>query len=208
MCYSAESSIISFIIGAGSSIYLLHSKNNTNKYLGLFFLTVSMMQLLEFMMWIDQDCGLLNNIASRSIILILMSQIYSIFIGAYLFKTTIIPDNVLKIILIPITIFYIYFGFKNYFSLKMNWCSKSNENKSLQWANMNDNRINYYLYYSVFIIAPFLFKEKWKGFLILIFGYISFILTRYKNGNTSNSRWCYFSAFIPILFVILEYYKY
>ena len=54
MCYSAESSIISFIIGFSSCLYLLQSKNNTNKHIGLFLLSVITIQFLEFLMWIDQ----------------------------------------------------------------------------------------------------------------------------------------------------------
>lgn len=208
MCYSAESSIISFLIGGGISIYLLGSKNNTNKHIGLFFLCVSMIQFLEFMMWIDQDCGLLNNIASRSVIFVLGSQIYSIFLGAYLYKTTIIPEKILKILLIPITIIFLYFGLKNYFDTKNNWCTKPNEDKSLQWANVNQENMYFtYVYYAVFLLAPFLIKELWKGLLIFILGIISFNLTRYKNGNTSNSRWCYYSAFVPLLFVLIDYYQ-
>ena len=35
MCYSAESSLLSFLVKLGS-IYLLNSNNNTNKHIGLF----------------------------------------------------------------------------------------------------------------------------------------------------------------------------
>lgn len=208
MCYSAESSIISFLIGGSVSIYLLNSKNNTNKHVGLFFLTVSLIQLLEFMMWVDQDCGLLNDIASRSILLVLSSQIYGIFLGAYLYKTTIIPENILKILLLPITIIFLYLGLKNYFNTKNNWCTRPNEDRSLQWANMkNEKHIYTYLYYGVFILAPFLMKELWKGLLIFILGLISFLFTRYENSITSNSRWCYYSAFVPLLFALIDHFQ-
>ena len=208
MCYSAESSIISFLIGGSLSIYLLNSKNKTNKHIGLFFLTVSLIQLLEFMMWVDQDCGLLNNIASRSILLVLSCQIYGIFLGAYLYKTTIIPENILKILLIPITIIFLYVGLKNYFNTKNKWCTKPNEDRSLQWANMtNEKHIYTYLYYGVFLLAPFLIKELWKGLLIFILGLISFLFTRYENSITSNSRWCYYSAFVPLLFVVIDHFQ-
>ena len=80
MCYSAESSILSFLIGFPACLYLLQSKNNTNKHVGLFLLSVVMMQFLEFLMWIDQKCGFLNSFASRSIGLVLYLQIYTIFI--------------------------------------------------------------------------------------------------------------------------------
>ena len=103
MCYSAESSILSFLIGFPACLYLLQSKNNTNKHVGLFLLSVVMMQFLEFLMWIDQKCGFLNSFASRSIGLVLYLQIYTIFLGGYLYNTLIIPKNILKLIFFYLT---------------------------------------------------------------------------------------------------------
>ena len=208
MCYSAESSIISFLLGGGASLYLLNSKNNTNKHIGLFLFSVCLIQFLEFLIWIDQSCGILNNLASRSILLVLITQLYVIFLGGYIYKTLIIPDNILKILIIILTIFYLYYGSKHYLDQSKEWCTKPNEDKSLQWANFN-YMSSYlgYIYYTIFIISPFLVKEIWKGLLILFLGFFSFIITRYRNTGTSNSRWCYFSAFLPIIFAILDYFK-
>ena len=205
MCYSAESSITSFLIGGLLSLYLiLFSKNNTNKHVGLFLFSVCLIQLLEYLMWIDQDCGWKNDIASRSIMLVLSLQLYTIFLGAYIYKTTILPINILKIILTIITPFFIYYGFKDYFEKNKKWCTKPNEDSSLQWVNHNGPEILTYVYYFIFLVSPFMVKELWKGLVILIFGLITFIFTRYKNVLTSNSRWCYFSSFIPIVFVLLD----
>ncbi len=207
MCYSAESSLLSFLVGSTGSIYLLNSNNNTNKHIGLFLLSVSIIQFLEFLMWIDQKCGILNSIASRSIILVLSLQLYVIFLGGYLYDTLIIPKKILKILLIPLTLGFIYMSSYNYFD-KRKWCSKPNKDRSLLWANRKDISIFYtYIYYALFLIMPFLVKELWKGLLIFTFGIISFLLTRYKTEGTSNSRWCYYSAFMPLIFVILDYYK-
>lgn len=207
MCYSAESSLISFLIGGTGSLYLLNSKNNTNKHIGLFLLSVVLIQLLEFLMWIDQKCGILNSIATRSITLVLTLQLYVIFLGGYLYDTLIIPKKILKILLIPLTILFIYMSSHSYFD-KRKWCSKPNSDGSLLWANREDTHIIFsYIYYAVFTIMPFLVKELWKGLLILILGLISFLLTRYESSGTSNSRWCYYSAFTPLIFVILDYYK-
>lgn len=207
MCYSAESSLISFLIGGMSTLYLLKSNNNTNKYIGLFLFSVVLIQFLEFLMWIDQKCGILNSIASRSIALVLSLQIYVIFLGGYLYDTLIIPKKILKILLIPMTIVFIYMSSYSYFD-KRKWCSKPNSDRSLLWANREDVHIIFtYIYYLVFAIMPFLLKELWKGLLIFTLGLISFLITRYKSSGTSNSRWCYYSAFTPLIFVILDYYK-
>ena len=209
MCYSAESSLNSFIIGSLSCAYLVfYSKNKYNHYIGLFLFSVVLMQLLEYLMWSDQNCGWLNDFASRSVILVLTLQLYTIFLGAYLYDTTIIPNKILKLLLIPITLLFLYFGLYNYFSQKKNWCSKPNENDSLQWAHFNSiDSFGTYVYYGIFIIAPFLFKDFWKSILIFIIGLITFISTRYPNIHTSSSRWCYFSSYLPALFVIMDLLK-
>lgn len=208
MCYSAESSIISFIIGFPSCLYLLQSKNNTNKHIGLFLVSVVTIQFLEFLMWIDQKCGFLNSFATRSTRLVLIMQIYTIFLGGYLYNTLIIPKNILKLILIPLSIYLIIVGFSPYFD-KRKWCSKPNEDKSLQWSYQNEipDFISYF-YFAIFIISPFLVKELWKGILIFILGALSFYINQYINYATRNSRWCYYAAFMPIVFAILNYFNY
>lgn len=208
MCYSAESSLTSFLIGGSLSLYLiLCGKNNTNKHIGLFLFSVCLIQLLEYLMWIDQDCGWKNDIASRSIILVLSLQLYTIFLGAYLYETTLISNTILKIILIILTPIFIYFGLKDYFEKDKKWCTRPNEDNSLQWANQGSSKMLSYVYYGIFLISPFMFKELWKGFIILIFGLLTFLITRYENTLTSNSRWCYFSSFTPIIFILLDIVK-
>ena len=208
MCYSAESSITSFLIGGLLSLYLIfYGKNNTNKHIGLFFFSVSLMQLAEYLMWIDQKCGWKNEIASRSILLILILQIYSLFLGAYIYQTTIIPNNILKLILIIITPLTLYYGFENYFEKNKKWCSKPNEDKSLQWPNHKLSIISTSLYYFIFLSFPFIMKELWKSLIVLLFGLITYFSTRYKNKFTSDSRWCYFSSFGPIIFILFDYFN-
>ena len=94
MCFSAKSSISTFILGTTASIILLFtSKNPTNRHLGLFLIAVNLMQLLEYWMWIDQKCGFLNSFASKSVYPVLALQILTIFYGALIFKTTYIPKK-------------------------------------------------------------------------------------------------------------------
>jgi hypothetical protein len=209
MCYSAKSSLTSFVIGGSTSLYLLFfSKNNTNKHIGLFLFAVVLMQLAEYFIWIDQKCGWINNYASRSLNLILAFHIYSIFLGAYLFNTMNIDRKVLKWLFLVATIVFVSVGFPDFFDTKLTWCTKPNADRSLQWANA-ELVPNYftYLYYAIFSLAPFFMKELWKSMIVFVLGLITFITTRYRNGITSNSRWCYYSAFIPPLFIMIDNYK-
>jgi len=206
MCYSAESSLSSFLVGSIASLYLLlFSNSQTYKHLGLFFITVVFMQLLEYFMWIDQDCGIMNHIASKMVMVILSLQIISIFLGGYIFNTTILNKNTLYYILVVI------FGLllstiMNLYSDNRQYCSKANKYGHLEWAYTEEyySKIIYYSYYLIFLLAPFLLKDRIKGMIILAAGLTTYLSSRLYNIKTSNTRWCFFSAYTPILFVILN----
>lgn len=205
MCYSAESSQISFIVGSLGAIYLLNTKEPMLKHAGLFLFAVVFIQLLEYMMWIDQECGKLNEYASKMVYPVLIIQMMTIFLGAYLYKTTFIHDK----ILVGLIAFFFYMTLKtiylNFTNDSIFWCSKPNENSALQWANFENVTMNESLmYYLLFLIAPFLMKNKKYGFTLLISGLITFIATRYENPYSNNSRWCFFSAFIPLILILVK----
>ena len=205
MCFSAEASIISYIIGTISSLYLLINGDKYDKQIGLFCLVFVQMQLLEFFMWIDQSCQNTNYYASILVNLILLLQPLSIIIGAILFKTTSIPSILLILCLILnliITILTIYQISNN----KKNLCSKHINNGYLEWDNINKiTNLEYILYFLfMFIIWPFM-KNK-KGLIVFIFGIIS-LLFGMNNGLKFNfaqweSKWCFFSVSLPVIIIL------
>ncbi len=211
MCYSAESSLTAFIVGGFSGLYLLcKSKNPTNRYIGLFFIAVNLMQLVEYLMWIDQDCGAINDFASRMAVPVLAIQLFTIIFGAYIFNVLYVPDTLLKSGSVIMLFYTIYILYDQFYNNNDTWCSKPNEDNSLQWANHEKIKgdISGYFYYAIFLSAPLLMKNRVKGFFLLLFGIVSWLYTRYENWNTSNSRWCYYSAFTPLFFIIVEKMKF
>jgi hypothetical protein len=204
MCYSKESSITAFIVGSISSLYLITcSKNNFNKHIGLFLFSVTLMQFAEYLLWYDQKCGLINKTTSKLLPIVLTLQPLAIFVGAYIYNTMNIPLNILILIITILTIIMVYL-LHLAFTLNGNWCTRPNENNSLQWANIKYIWQLGFLYYGVFIVSPFLFKSKWRGIMLFLVGLITYLFTRYPNFHTSYSRWCYFSAYTPLLFIIVD----
>ena len=206
MCYSPESSLISFSLGFPSSLYLMTQKNKYVKHIGLFFSSVVLMQLAEYLMWIDQDCGQINNLATKSVTLILMLQPYFLILGGYLFKTILIPRNIYKVLLVISTIYTILVSIQPFLS-SQTYCSKPNKSNSLQWDGMIDfmkylDAKNYYF----LIFYVFLFTLSFQSFewsIISILGCIFLYLNKNKNALTEYTRWCYFSAGIPV--ILLSY---
>ena len=96
MCFSAEASLISYVLGMIGSLYLLINGDKYDKHIGLFSLTFIQIQLAEFLMWIDEDCNKnINHYATIFAEYILFFQPLSIIFGALLFKTTNIPNKLL-----------------------------------------------------------------------------------------------------------------
>ena len=88
MCYSKDLSLLSYIFGISTSLSLILFGNNIqiNLVIGLFYIFVSQMQLIEFFAWSDLLCKnglnklstilgpILNN--SQPVILFILTIIY------------------------------------------------------------------------------------------------------------------------------------
>ena len=207
MCYSTESSAISFGLGFPASIYLLMQKNKFTKHIGLFFSAVVLMQLAEFFMWIDQDCGIINNLATKSVTFILMLQAFFLILGGYIFKTIPIPKNIYKIILVIVTIYTIFISIRP-FLINKKYCTKPNKCNALQWDGFNEfmnyfNALSYYFWiFKLFAIA--LSLQSNECLITTILGVIFLYLNENKNIMTQYTRWCYYSAGIPIILSFLN----
>lgn len=205
MCYSAESSLNSFIICTIASIYLLNTKSDVNKHIGVVFITVGSMQFLEYLMWIDQKCGILNNFASKMVTIVLLTQILAIVVGGYLFNTVIVSKTILYYISIFIIALIVANLYNNFVYDKRKWCSKTNKYNNLEWDKYNESWYIIKIIYCLIVICyPFLLSiEKWKGILVGFLGFITLLYTK-MTLPPSGSRWCYFAAYVPVIFCILD----
>lgn len=208
MCYSAESSINGFLIGGAASLYLLFFSNNqTFKYIGLFFSSVVLIQLAEYFIWIDQDCSKnYNNLASKSIIPILSLQVVSLLLGGYLFNTTILPKYILKYLFFISFIIFLYYSINNFIVDTSKFCTRPNKDSRLDWDKYNEIVTPFMqnIYKIVFTLIPFFFKEVRIGFLFFILGSYALIYTNYDNYKSWYSTWCFYSAYIPTIFVVIS----
>ena len=204
MCYSSESSLYSFFLGTSASLYLLFFK--VNNHIGLIFLTVVLMQLLEYFIWIDQECKGLNQLSSKLTVPVLGLQALSVFVGGILFNTMTIPKDTLYII---VSIFLLLSPFSLYLWYKdsKEWCSKPGKNGSLVWPNIEKKlelySIERYMYYGAMFAPVIFFKEKFKPIIYTILGILTTIYT-FGNSDEQNSKWCYYQAYVPLIFVLLD----
>ena len=101
MCYTSKDSLIAYIIGLSSNIYLfLNSKNTDEKVISLTFLFVSQMQLFDYFFWKNKKCNKNNKLITKFAIIFNHLQPVVLFFLLKYFKYDI---NKYAII-----IFYIY----------------------------------------------------------------------------------------------------
>jgi len=208
MCYNKETSISMYIIGITLSIVLYFTGDKYDKHIALPAFISAHMQLAEFFMWYDEDCSKgFNNIATYSAYVILMLQASFIIIGAIIFKTTHIPNNILYAIF-TIFMMAIFFAVYSNIEISRKKCSKNKKDHphliwdlDLYYKNYVITTIIYYLIFLIFLF----FKDFYKGiFLITIL--IILLLDSIYNTTTYireyESVWCLKTISVPF-FIIL-----
>ena len=209
MCFSPESSILAYTLGSIASLYLLINGDKYDKHIGLFSLIFIQIQLAEFFMWIDQDCKKnINHYASIFAEYILYLQPLSIIIGAIIFKTTNISNNLLYIFSLIFIISLINYSINVAYN-KKKLCSKSINNGYLEWdiIRKENSLFNYIYFIFMFLIWPFLKNEK--GIIVFIFGLISLLYGLNENYKFNfaqwESKWCFFGVLLPFIIIIYNF---
>ncbi len=215
MCYDAKSSIRSYIIGNISSLILLFfTDNNELKAIGLVFLFIIHIQLLEYFIWNDQACKGLNLFSTYLINILLSFHVLIIPLSVYLFNiTSYFSDSTLNaIILFQIVYFLIMIFIKTFFMIYK--CTRPNKNNDgLEWdyrLNTN-NKILSFIYilvhsfiYLLLAATFYLFHYNIFGLITSIGLFITFFYNRIKHNKifgSFESNWCFVSAYIPLILV-------
>ena len=198
MCWNFQSSLVAWIIGLASGIFLLKRNEKNDLTLGLLILTYSSMQLWEAMMWYNQPCGKLNLTATKLAYIALWSHVLAIGIGLYLEQKLILP---LVIGILVLVIGLILFP--------STWeCSTPGKNGHLAWGF---DPTFYMLVFSVAIILCLAYIRPLKFSLIVSFLFLSSFALSYLYGSPSNSQekgitgsfWCWVCAAFSVLFVLI-----
>ena len=202
MCVNAEVSLSSFIIGVISSICLIYYGNKKfkkeNLSVGIFFIYISFIQLLEYFIWIDLDNkkGFNKIISLIFPVIIFIQPIVFYIIKSFIFNKTLLLINLL-------IIFYILLGILKYKSYLTNkTLITTTKNKYLFWKW---DKYGSYFYLIIFTIAVFLYSNFYYSLLLFILGGFSlFVSFKIFNINYS-SLWCLISAYIPIYMLVCSY---
>lgn len=205
MCFSAKSSKRALVFGilCGLALMLFGNKDykNTNTVLGLFFIFVTFMQYIEYLIWSDLDCKNGNNkIAGIIGPLLNYLQPTLLFILIMLVKNTKDRDDVIPLALNTGYVAYIMGRYYQYLK-KNNLCSKL-DNGHLLWPW--GNRYDYLLFNIVLIFNILYYFQSSIGIIALSISYFYFFLSATKFNRHLGELWCYMVTNVPLIILILQ----
>ena len=202
MCFNKDISILSYIIGLCGCILLYY---RDYKIEALFYGFIIQMQLIEYLLWLNNSCNWINKtITKLGIALNHLQPIILYFLIIYISKLT----RHTKIIINLIIIFYIIttIGYIGYNYKLLNTCTLGIENeKELFWEIQHGLLFEYYhIFCFVLILLILLGLNKHNylnAYLISLTLIISFI--KYDTRKGVGTVWCLFAAYVPVLLNIV-----
>ena len=205
MCYSFEASIISWFISLFGSMYML-SDDSYDKWLPLFILTFTQMQILEGVIWSSINTNNDINIKATTIILFLLwlQPLLNSLIG---YKET------QKNILLYLTFLYALIVLITYFTLGQDhFIATEGPHGHLVWnryAKTGEKKLfmgSYFMgiLYLIGLFLPFFFYPNVMGTITIIFGLVTFLITLTYYGEEFSSMWCHLSVALTILALLFN----
>lgn len=208
MCYSADLLLASFSFGIFACLMLINFGNKqseaTNKTIGYFFLFITLMQLVEYFLWIDIDCTSgLNKFASLLGPILNHLQPIVLLVIATIFLQ---PENLISPnIVIPANVLYlIYCGYQyvKYISDESNLCVKTNDYKHLNWTWKKN--FNYLFYYIISFINIANFYTNINLMVSFGISYLLLIISIFEFNNNVGEFWCLMVTGVPLINLFIE----
>ena len=209
MCFNKEVSLFSFFTGIIFSILLYQLNNVSYKIIALFLGYVSLMQLIEFLLWSHQVCDNYNKIISICGMILNYAQP---IILAILLLTFYKQSKENKKYIIGITIIYsiiITIYSSQYFKPENLKCTLKECNPYLlwSWSNMSYSNIVSIIFIIVLGLLCYIgIPDKEIAYKFIILGSFFLISSAiiYPR-NFIGVLWCFYTAFIPMILYFLHF---
>jgi hypothetical protein len=211
MCISAEVSMIAFLTCSITCIYLYKRNRPNDRWIALIFGYFGIMQLLEYFMWIDQECSGLNQIVTDySLIHVVLQPVISLLVAYLLVKK--VPNWSYLLLLL-----YLVIALPKILAAKKeNQCSKPchGSDIGLTWDyTIVDYSYLVWILFAIALAAPFLLMKK-NGYIYASLPIIAFILSHFialrRCNNPINinaptgSWWCLLTISGPLVAIFIN----
>ncbi len=212
MCYTSTTSLNAFTIGIIASLLLilkgyLQSKKQL-KIIGIFFIFVTLMQLYDYIFWTNPptlsiSASKTNELATKLACITNHLQPIILALLLYYFNKKLSKSSTILISIYTIAI--LIYTINGWNKLKYTGVTaKSSPSLNWQWNHLEGAKIIYILFLAS---LAYLFFDNLNypiNIIASLATILSFVYSIYKyNNNASSGRfWCYFAAFVPLLFLI------
>ena len=198
MCFSAKASLGAFLVGLVGSLFLVSLGGRTNVSFGVFFIFISLIQLMDLAIWMDLGNKIgVNRVATTIGPLLNVGQPLIM----YLIKIVVFNKQGFDIVT-GLNVLYTLYLAKIYYQFidKETGVTKV-EHGHLKWPWLQ--YANPAAYLIMFIINALYLTEQWFSLLVTsITGFFLFFSHSYFAHHVGE-MWCYFGAFIPMLVYLL-----
>jgi len=193
MCFSAQASLIAFVAGIASAIMSYSVGKPDFKVVGLFFVFVSLMQIVDYLLWKHQTCDSYNKMVSFVGMILNHLQPVILFALLWYFKR---PTDI-RVLLVYL-LFIVPYSFQ-----KFGCAIKGRESHLVwDWTQQNYNRI----VYGVFVVSMALIAYKGLGTIPGLAVLVSLLLSKivYPTTHSTASLWCFFVVLGPLGYMTLK----
>ena len=203
MCYSAEVSLFSFAMGAGFSTLLFFSERPFHRLLGAFLGFVSLMQFIEYLLWIHPVCDTYNKTISMVGMVLNHSQpVILAFLTALIYQKNM--GSLVAIVAAYLAVIVPYsLQFTSDLQCSTRQCGATDPHLVWNWNIMDHSTIVYLVFLAAFMGIALIGMPPQEGRLFaggaaLTYGLSLLIYER----KTVGSLWCFWTAFIPALIYV------
>lgn len=204
MCYSPEVSAGTFTFVGLVAMFLWNRAAPLDRPIALILLVVAAMQLIEFGIWLNLDCGPINKTLSAAIPLLLYAQPLLLNLIVWWYKASWAPTAtaVTAAILLLAAPFQIW----KVAATPRTCVTVAASGNHLQWAGIPDEAplgiLSRMLYYVAMLIPLVTLKDSVFAALYLGFSTLSLWRIQETKGSTWPSVWCHFVNFLAAFAVI------
>ncbi len=210
MCFSARVSLVTFLIGIIFSYLLYQSTNPNYKIIGLFLGFVSLMQGIEFLLWIHPICDLWHK--SFSILGMILNHLQPIIlyflIKYYHPSLSISSKNILFYLILLYTIIIIPYSLQYLTSSNLQCTITKCQNPHLIW---NWNRMKYkeyvYVYFLIclVILSGLGMPNPNMGHLLAVLTLVTYFASYFiYDREAVGALWCFYAALLPMFFWLMK----
>lgn len=215
MCWSARVSLITFVVALIGIIYLYRRNKPNDRWIAIFMLVVSLIQLAEYFMWKHPKCNQVNKLASMFALFILALEPAANMVGG-LAMGKVANKAFLRVLILTYIIFIAYLYGQYVYGSNIKWCGLpvtscvkavpgiSASSCHLHWNFLDGMPEVSGMIWICFLMLPLLtMLPRSQGLILFLSGTLTYVISRYHDSQVTSSMWCWYSIVIIYLKILM-----